>query len=51
MWVIDLIIEAQKAKQRKEVKRTWLLDIQGLLRRYHERRIRERAVSRKKKWW
>ena len=49
VWVIDLIIECRKAKLRKEGERTWLLDIQELLKRQHERRIRERAERIKRR--
>lgn len=48
MWVVDLIIEAQRAKQRRE-KRTWRLDIEALLQRQNERKIKERAENVKLK--
>ena len=53
MWVIDLIIACQKAKQRREEEAPWYLAIERLLKRQHERRTKERAenIKRKKRWY
>jgi hypothetical protein len=52
MWVVDLIIEAQKAKQKQQTTRKeksrWYLDIRGLLKRQRERRVKERAETKRK---
>lgn len=49
MWVIDLIIQCQKAKQRKERERWWRLDIGKLLARKNERKTKQRAENVRKK--
>jgi hypothetical protein len=52
MWVVDLVIACQKAKQRKERNHNWwYLDVEKLLKKQHERTIRQRAVTRKQRWW
>ena len=49
MWVVDLIISAQRAKLRKEDERWWFFDIEGYLKRRYERRIRHRAETKRRR--
>jgi hypothetical protein len=49
MWVVDLVIAIQRAKQRKEEPPRWTLNIMELLRRRHERKIKQRAENVKRK--
>lgn len=50
MWVVDLVIAIKRANERKEERpQHWYLRIRRLLRRRHERRIKQRIENVKRK--